>query len=275
MLKPTAVNLGDSHVMAIINLTPDSFYGASRHLTTVEARSTVERAVGEGATIVDIGGYSSRPGACDVDVEEEWRRVYMGLEAVPEADCAVAVSIDTFRAEIVRRAYAEFGEFVVNDISAGEADDMMVATVAQLQLPYVAMHMRGTPKTMQSMTDYDEGVVSAVCNYFKCRVEELIHAGISPQNIILDPGFGFAKSVEQNFELMQGLDAIRELGYPLLIGVSRKSMIYKPLGVTPEDALPGSLALAWEVLRGGSAILRVHDVAATRQIVELSKHYYR
>lgn len=275
MLKPTAINFGDSHVMAIVNLTPDSFYGASCHLSTEEARSTVERVVKEGATIVDIGGYSSRPGAQAVDTAEEWRRVQMGLDAVRRADCEVVVSIDTFRAEVVRRAYEEFGEFIVNDISAGEADSEMIATVAQLQLPYVAMHMRGTPETMLSMTDYDEGVVVGVSSYLKRRAEELQEAGIAPENIILDPGFGFAKSVAQNFELMRGMDALRELGYPLLIGVSRKSMIYRPLGITPEEALPGSLALAWEVLRGGRAILRVHDVAATRQIVELSKHYYR
>lgn len=260
--------------MAIVNLTPDSFYGASRHLSAEEAHDTVERVVREGATIVDIGGCSSRPGARVVDMEEEWRRVQMGLDAVRRADCEVVVSIDTFRAEVVRRAYDAFGDFIVNDISAGRADDSMITTVAQLQLPYIAMHMRGTPETMQSMTDYSDGVVRDVCSSLKHRAEELQQAGIAHENIILDPGFGFAKSVEQNFELMRGMDALRKLGYPLLIGVSRKSMIYKPLAITPEEALPGSLALAWEALRGGNAILRVHDVAATRQIVELSKHYY-
>lgn len=275
MLRPSDINLGDSHVMAIINLTPDSFYGASRHLSAYDACDAVERVVREGATIVDLGGYSSRPGAADVPLEEEWRRVHVGLEAVRKVECGVVVSIDTFRAEVVQRAYDEFGEFIVNDISAGEADDRMVATVARLQLPYVAMHMRGTPETMQSMTEYDEGVVVGVCHYLEHRAKELQSAGIAPKNIILDPGFGFAKSVEQNFELMRGIDALRALGYPLLVGVSRKSMIYKPLAITPEEALPGSLALAWEALRGGDAILRVHDVAATRQIVELSKHYYR
>ena len=273
MLKPSDINLGDSHVMAIVNLTPDSFYGASRHLSVEDARNTVERVVREGATIVDLGGYSSRPGAADVDMEEEWRRVQMGLEAVREAECGVVVSIDTFRAEVVRRAYETFGEFIVNDITAGEADEEMIATVARLQLPYVAMHMRGTPETMQSMTDYDGGVVADVRSYLKHRAEELQQAGIAPRNIILDPGFGFAKSLRQNFELMRGLDELRSLGYPLLVGVSRKSMIYRSLGITPEEALPGSLALAWEALRGGNAILRVHDVAATHQVMQLSKHY--
>lgn len=273
MLSSTRINLADGHIMAIVNVTPDSFYGDSRHCTTDEVRRAVERAVAEGATIVDIGGYSSRPGADEVDVAEEWRRVRMGLEAARDAHAEVVVSIDTFRAEIVRRAYEEFGAFIVNDISAGEADEAMVGEVARLELPYVAMHMRGVPSTMQSLTEYSNGVVRDVCDYLARRVEELQRAGIARDRIVLDPGFGFAKSVSQNYELMRGLDAIRALGYPLLVGVSRKSMIYKPLGITPEESLPGSLALAWEVLAGGSAILRVHDVAATRQVLDLRKQY--
>ena len=275
MLKPTNIALDDSHIMAIINLTPDSFYGASRRESTNEARRAVEQAVMEGATIVDLGGYSSRPGAREVSPEEEWSRVRMGLEAVRSADCEVVVSIDTFRSSVVCRAYDEFGDFIVNDISAGELDDAMVREVARRNLPYVAMHMRGKPQTMQSMTDYDGGVVAGVCDYLAQRGEALQRAGIARERIILDPGFGFAKSLEQNYQLLGGLDRVRALGYPLLIGVSRKSMIYKPLNITPEEALPGSLALAWEVLRGGSAILRVHDVAATRQVLELSRCYNR
>ncbi len=273
MLNPSAINLSDSHVMAIINLTPDSFYGASRHHSVDDARKTVARAVSDGATIVDIGGYSSRPGACDVSLEEEWRRVSMGLEAVRDVDCGVVASVDTFRSEIVRRAFEEFGEFIVNDISAGELDDNMVGVVANYKLIYVAMHMRGVPETMQSMTHYESGVVRGVVDYFRRRVEELHSAGIAHQRLILDPGFGFAKSTRQNYELLHGIDELRTLGYPLLIGVSRKSMIYKPLNITPEEALPGSLALAWEVLRSGNAILRVHDVAPTRQLVDLFNHY--
>ena len=273
MLSPTNIDLRDSHVMAIINVTPDSFYGASRRSSADEVRCAVELAVADGATIVDIGGYSSRPGAAEVDTEEEWRRVRMGLQAVADASVDVVVSIDTFRSDVVRRAYEEFGEFIVNDISAGEIDGHMVGEVARLALPYVAMHMRGLPQTMQTMTDYGSGVVREVREYLLGRAEELQRAGIAHEKIILDPGFGFAKSVEQNYELFRGLDEVRALGYPLLVGVSRKSMIYKPLGITPEEALPGSLALAWEALATGAAILRVHDVAATRQILEVRKHY--
>lgn len=273
MLSPAAVNLADSHVMAIVNVTPDSFYGASRMCEYEDVRAAVECAVGAGATIIDIGGYSSRPGAAEVDVEEEWRRVALGLEAVRGAQSGVVVSIDTFRSEIVRRAYEGYGAFIVNDISAGELDDAMVATVAELGLPYVAMHMRGTPQTMQLSTEYDGGVVAGVVSYFECRTRELLEAGILRENIILDPGFGFAKSVEQNYELMRHLDRLRALGFPILVGVSRKSMIYKPLAITPEAALPGSLALVWEALGSGPAILRVHDVAETVQILKVRNIY--
>lgn len=259
--------------MAIVNLTPDSFYSSSRHSSYREVCQTVERAIVAGATIIDLGGYSSRPGADEVSVDEEWRRVEMGLQAARDVSMGVVVSIDTFRAEVVRRAYEGYGAFIVNDITAGEADSAMIGMVAELGLPYVAMHMRGTPSTMQSKTDYAEGVTRGVVDYFRERVKALVAAGIEREHIILDPGFGFAKTVEQNHELLASLDELRALGYPLLIGVSRKSMIYRPLGITPEESLPGSLALAWEALRGGDAIVRVHDVAATRQVVELAKFY--
>ena len=259
--------------MAIVNLTPDSFYASSRHASYAAVKESVERAVSEGATIVDLGGYSSRPGADEVTLEEEWQRVEMGLQAVRDAEVQVVVSIDTFRSEIVRRAYEGYGPFIVNDISAGEVDKAIVDVVAKLGLPYVAMHMRGTPETMQSLTDYEEGVTKGVVDYFRERVKVLEAAGIARENIILDPGFGFAKTVEQNHQLLAGLDKLRALGYPLLIGLSRKSMIYRALGITPQEALPGSLVMAWEALRGGDAIVRVHDVAATHQVVALANYY--
>ena len=261
--------------MAIINLTPDSFYSTSRHASCAEVRASVESAVRGGATIVDLGGYSSRPGAAEVSVDEEWQRVEMGLRAGRDAEAEVVVSIDTFRSEVVRRAYEGYGAFIVNDISAGEADEAMVGVVAELGLPYVAMHMRGTPETMQSMTDYADGVVRGVVDYFRERVTMLEAAGIASNNIILDPGFGFAKTAEQNFELLAGLGELRALGYPLLVGVSRKSMIYRTLGITPEESLSGSLALAWEALRGGDAIVRVHDVEQTHHVVTLANYYKR
>lgn len=273
ILAPSTINIADSHVMAIVNITPDSFYAQSR-IESVEGLShRIERVVADGATIVDIGGYSSRPGAREVSVEEEWSRVRMGLEAVANISEGVVVSIDTFRAEVVRRAVAEFGEVIVNDISAGELDSDMLSVVAQLGVPYVAMHMRGTPETMQQMTDYEGDVVGGVVEYFERRVAEFEAQGIACERIILDPGFGFAKDVKQNYELMRGLPRLRALGFPLLIGVSRKSMIYRALGTTPEESLPGSLALAWEALRGGNAIVRVHDVKETCQVMRLADIY--
>lgn len=259
--------------MAIVNVTPDSFYASSRNHSLEECRQSVERAVSEGATIVDIGGYSSRPGAADVSLEDEWSRVRIGLEAVKSIDRGVVVSIDTFRSAIVERAFSEYGEFIANDISAGEQDEAMASVVARCDIPYVAMHMRGDCSTMQSLTDYKRGVVADVKEYLLRRCEELQQRGIKRQNLIIDPGFGFAKTIEQNFELFRGMDSLRELGYPILVGVSRKSMIYKSLGITPEESLPGSLALAWEALRGGNAILRVHDVAQTVQVLRLANIY--
>ena len=271
ILAPSTINLADSHVMAIINVTPDSFYANSRIESVEGLCHRIESVIAEGATIVDIGGYSSRPGAKEVSVEEEWQRVSMGLEAVRRVNAGVVVSVDTFRAEVVRRAVAEYGDIIVNDISAGELDDEMLEVVAKNKLPYIAMHMRGTPKTMQSMTDYEDGVVVGVVDYFRRRIDELYKAGIS--SIVLDPGFGFAKDAVQNFELLKGLGKLRELGYPILVGVSRKSMIYRTLDITPEESLPGSLALAWEALQGGEVILRVHDVAETVQVMRLAEKY--
>ena len=259
--------------MAIVNVTPDSFYSGSRTLQHEDIVRRVESVIKDGATIIDIGGYSSRPNAEEVTLEQEWERVRMGLEAVRSVEAGTVVSIDSFRSEVIRRAVEEFGDIIVNDISAGEYDDKMLGVVAKYNLPYVAMHMRGTPKTMQSLNDYDDGVVNGVVEYFKRRVEEIMAAGVVREKMVLDPGFGFAKNLEQNYELLRGLDAIRALGYPVLTGVSRKSMIYKPLGVQPEDALAGSLALAWEVLRSGNAILRVHDVRESAQLIRLAKTY--
>ena len=256
-------------IMAIVNVTDDSFYAGSRTTTREAVGARVERALADGATIIDVGGYSSRPNAVDITAEEEWRRVCLGVEAVREVDKGVAVSVDTFRAEVVRRVAERFGEVIVNDISAGEADGQMIGTVAELGLPYIAMHMRGTPKTMQSLVEYDD-VVGEVRDYLARRVGAMLDAGIRREHIILDPGFGFAKTVEQNYRLLAGLHEVCALGYPVLAGVSRKSMIYKLLGTTPDDALCGTQVLGWEALRQGATILRVHDV---REAVQTAKMF--
>ena len=254
-------------VMAIVNVTDDSFYEGSRTESEDAIMERVRELVEQGATIVDVGGYSSRPGAKDISVDEEWQRVQRGLQAVRSVSKDVAVSVDTFRAEVAERAIKEFGDVIINDISAGELSPRMIDVVADAGVPYVAMHMRGTPQTMQQNTSYSEGVVAEVCRYFEHRVEYLLGRGV--KDIILDPGFGFAKSAEQNFELLAHLSQLCALGYPVLAGLSRKSMIYNTLGVTAAEALAGTVALNWEALRQGAPILRVQDVREAVDVVQL------
>lgn len=255
-------------VMAIVNATPDSFYTASRTQSHRAIAERVEQVLKEGAAIVDIGGYSSRPDADNVSLEEEWSRVDMALSAAQEVAKSVAISVDTFRSEIVRRAYDKYGEIVVNDITGGLGDADMLSVVAKLKLPYIAMHMRGTPQTMQSQACYNN-VVAEVVSELQQRLSAMEQAGIERCRIALDPGFGFAKTVEQNYELLAGLHALGRFGQPLLVGVSRKSMIYKPLGITPDKALAPTQAVHWEVLRQGATLLRVHDVAEAVQTLQL------
>ena len=266
-LSGRELNFREPQVMAILNVTDDSFYAGSRNMEERAISERVVQAIEEGATIIDVGGYSTRPGAKDISLEEEWQRVERGLKCIRYISEDIAISVDTFRSGVVERAVALVGDIIVNDISAGEADARMVDVVAHHKLPYIAMHMRGTPQTMQSMTQYEEGICESVCRYFTQRVEYLRQRGVD--DIILDPGFGFAKSVEQNFELLGGLSSLSALGYPVLAGLSRKSMIYRALDITPEESLAGTVALNWEALRQGASILRVHDVREARQVIEL------
>ena len=266
-LSGRKLNFREPQVMAILNVTDDSFYEGSRNMEERAISERVVQAIEEGATIIDVGGYSTRPGAKDISLEEEWQRVERGLKCIRYISEDIDISVDTFRSGVVERAVALVGDIIVNDISAGEADARMVDVVAHHKLPYIAMHMRGTPQTMQSMTQYEEGICESVCRYFTQRVEFLRQRGVN--DIILDPGFGFAKSVEQNFELLGGLSSLSALGYPVLAGLSRKSMIYRALDITPEESLAGTVALNWEALRQGASILRVHDVREARQVIEL------
>lgn len=261
------IDLSVPRVMTIVNVTPDSFYDGCRSFTEEEIEHHVVRAIEEGADMLDVGGYSSRPNADDVAVDEEIARVGRAMKIIRRVCPEMVVSIDTFRAEVVRRIVDEWGACIVNDISAGELDPEMITTVARLGLPYVAMHMRGTPTTMQSMTDYGD-IVDEVRTYFVQKISDLRKAGI--EDIVIDPGFGFAKTLEQNYQLMSGLHRLNDLGAPMLVGISRKSMIYKLLGSTPAEALNGTTALHLEALRQGAKILRVHD---TREAVEVVKIY--
>lgn len=264
----SGVNLREPQVMAIVNVTPDSFYAGSRcyDVDTLERR--VAEALAQGATLFDVGGYSTRPGAADVSAAEEWRRVELGASVVRN-QTNLPLSIDTFRAEVAAKAVERFGEVIINDISAGEADEDMVSVVAANNLPYVAMHKRGTPSDMQSFCHYERGVVCEVSEYLGQRLEWLCEQGV--ERVILDPGFGFAKSVEQNYQLLAGLESIAALNRPLMVGLSRKSMIYKLLDTTPEHSLPATSALNLYALERGATILRVHDVGEASDVVKLHK----
>ena len=260
-------------VMAILNVTPDSFFAGSRMPDAPHVERRVREAVAEGASIIDVGGYSSRSGADEVSPGEEWRRVKLGVGAVRRLAPGMAVSVDTFRSEVAARAIERFGPLIINDISAGELDPAMPTVAAKYGVPYIAMHMKGDPKTMQSLTDYKRDITAEVVAYFEARVAALLAAGIAREHLVLDPGFGFAKTTEQNYELLAGLHRLCALGYPVLAGLSRKSMIYRVLGATPAQSLAGTVALGWECLRQGAAILRVHDVREAVDTVRIFNAY--
>lgn len=281
--------------MGIVNLNSDSFFSGSR-TSGADAVARIRQMWADGADVVDLGACSTRPGSTQPDVEEEWKRLQPVLQemagqaghdvmsspdkcvipgpkecVIPGPD-RVSISVDTFRAEIVRRTYETIGPFLVNDISAGEMDPKMLETVGQLGLPYVAMHMRGTPETMQSLTDYDD-VVAEVIRYFKEFDKKAADAGI--REWILDPGFGFAKTIAQNYELLNRLKEVSE-AFPqeVLVGLSRKSMIYKVLGITPEEAMPATQVLNLAALQSGATWLRVHDVVPAVQTAKLYSTIY-
>ena len=249
-------------VMGILNATPDSFYSGSRCDSDEAVRMRVRQIVSEGGRIIDVGGYSSRPMADDVAPEDEWRRLSAALRIVRDEAPGAIVSVDTFRASIAERCVGEYGVDIVNDISSGQLDRAMIPTVARLKVPYVMMHMRGNPHTMQDFTDYGD-VAADVMRFLGDKMKEAAYAGIS--DIILDPGFGFSKTLDQNYELLARMELLRELGYPLLVGVSRKSMVYKLLGTSPEQSLNATTAVNTLALLKGASILRVHDV---REAVE-------
>jgi len=269
VMKQQEINLDFSRrqVMTIVNVTPDSFFAGSRTPDWLDVERRVREAVEAGASVIDVGGYSSRQGADEVSPEEEWRRVDLGVGAVRSLSPDLPVSIDTFRSSVAARTIHKYGKVIINDISAGELDPLIVDVAAEHDVPYVAMHMKGDPRTMQSMTDYRD-IVAEVVDYFRERTAQLRERGV--RRIVVDPGFGFAKTLEQNYELLRGLHRLAELGYPVLAGVSRKSMIYKLLGTTPAEALNGTTALHWECLRQGAVILRAHD---TREAVEVVRMF--
>lgn len=265
------LDLSSPCVMGILNVTPDSFYAGSRMQTEIDITHRIEQIVGEGAGIIDVGAYSSRSNAENVSPAEEMERLRMGLGILRKVQPDAIVSVDTFRADVARMCVEEYGVAIINDIAAGEMDGDMFRTVADLNVPYIMMHMQGTPQNMQQNPHYDN-LLKEVFMYFARKVQQLRDLGV--KDIILDPGFGFGKTVEHNYELLAHLEEFRIFELPLLAGVSRKSMIYRLLGTTPQEALNGTTVLDTICLLKGADILRVHDVreaVETVKIVEAMK----
>lgn len=269
-LGGTLVSLDTPQVMGIINVTPDSFFARSRAQGEGAILRSAESQVKEGAFVLDVGGYSSRPGAGDVSLDEELSRAIPAIEAISREFPEVFLSIDTFRSEVAKQAvYA--GAHMVNDISGGEQDVAMFDSVAELKVPYVLMHMKGTPKTMSDETQYNN-LLTDIAFYFQERITKLRKLGV--HDVIVDPGFGFAKTVEQNYHILQNLHYFNSLDVPVLVGFSRKSMIWKALDVSPEEALNGTSVLNTIALLQGASFLRVHDVKEAKQTITLTKQTF-
>lgn len=260
------LDLSQPRVMGILNVTPDSFYAGSRTQTEAEIVRRVRQIVSEGAAIIDIGAYSSRSNADNVSSREEMERLRMGLKILFEIQPDAVVSVDTFRADVARMCVEEYGVAIINDIAAGEMDTDMFHTVAALNVPYIMMHMQGTPQSMQQHPHYDN-LLKEVFLYFAHKVQQLRDLGV--KDIILDPGFGFGKTMEHNYELLSHLEEFRIFELPLLVGVSRKSMIYRLLDITPQEALNGTTVLDTICLLKGADILRVHDVKEAVETVRI------
>ncbi len=266
-VKGLIIGGSDPLVMGIINITPDSFYSDSRKQTVTEVLEQANVMISEGADILDLGAYSTRPQAEDISEEEEWQRISSILPTLRSTFPKVVLSLDTFRSGIAKKAIDQ-GIDIINDISGGELDPNMFNVIASNQCPYIMMHMRGTPQTMQSMNTYDD-LVNDVILHLSGKIKQL--NDLNFHNIILDPGFGFAKNIDQNFELLSRLEELHQLPYPLLVGLSRKSMIYKTLGITAEESLNGTTALHAIALEKGAQLLRVHDVKEAKECIALWK----
>ena len=260
------MDLSEPQVMGILNVTPDSFYAGSRGVTNGYILDRCQQILDEGASIIDIGAYSSRPNAQHISAEEEMRRLRTGLELIRKHYPEAIVSVDTFRADIARMCVEEYGVAIINDISAGNMDEQMFSTIARLGVPYIIMHMKGTPQNMQENPQYDH-FLKEIFYYFSEKVQKLRDLGA--KDIIIDPGFGFGKTIEHNYELMNHLEEFHLFELPILVGISRKSMIYKLLGSNPEEALNGTTALNTIALTKGAHILRVHDVKEAVECVKI------
>lgn len=253
-------------VMGILNVTTDSFYDGGKYTHEKEIKTRAIQIIEQGGDIIDVGAYSSRPGADDVSSADEYDRLRKALLYINQVAPDFPWSIDTFRAEIVEKLFDEFGGFIVNDITGGNADNDMFQTIAKLHLPYIMMHMRGTPQTMQSMTEYDN-MQEEILKYFAGKVNRLYQIGVA--DIIIDLGFGFSKTLDQNYELLSNLENYKIMDLPILVGISRKSMIYKYLESTPDESLTGTIVLNTIALQKGASFIRVHDVKEAVDTVRL------
>lgn len=265
-IKGKLTEIERPQVMGILNVTPDSFFEDSRTFDCDKISNRIDTMLDEGVDIIDIGAYSSRPGADDVKPHEEMQRLEMAMNLIAQKNISIPISVDTFRADVAHFAINSLGANIINDISAGLLDDAMIETVAQLKVPYIAMHMRGTPSTMNSQVDYNNITADVIYELSK-RINKLTLSGVN--DIIIDPGFGFAKTIDQNYELLSNLEALHDLGYPLLVGISRKSMIYRALDISPKEALNGTSVLNTLALQAGASFLRVHDVKPAVEAVKL------
>lgn len=265
-IKGDLLELKRPLIMGILNVTPDSFYPGSRYFEEDKIVERIHQIIDEGADIIDIGGYSSRPFAEDIPVDEEMRRLAGGLKIIAREAPDAIVSVDTFRADVAKFCVEEYGAAIINDISGGDLDENMFSVVSHLKVPYILMHMRGNPDTMTGLTDYTDVVADVIKDIGK-KCARLIDAGVN--DIIIDPGFGFSKTLEQNYRLLASIAEFKNIGFPVLAGLSRKSMVYRSLGITPGEALNGTTVLNTIALINGADILRVHDVKEAVEAVKL------
>lgn len=269
-LNNRIVDLSFPVVMGIVNVTPDSFFSGNRFVTDKSILLAVEKMIIEGATIIDIGGYSTRPMAEVITQDEEIKRISQGLEIILKKFPDAVISVDTFRSGVARHVVKNFGVAIINDVSGGTLDDLMFETIASMPVAYVLMHMRGTPLTMQSNLNYED-VVSEVLHFLEKRLAQLHLLGVT--DVVIDPGYGFAKTIDQNYKLLNKLKYFKQLNVPILAGLSRKSMLTKTLGIDANNALNATTAANILALQGGASILRVHDVKEAIQAINIYMKY--
>mgnify|MGYP006279321285 CR=1 FL=1 len=268
--RGSLLDLSQPRIMGVLNVTPDSFYDGGRYFQEKAVSEQLDKLIAEGADIIDVGGYSSRPGADHIPVSEERDRIRPVLDLIRKKHPGQIVSVDTFRAEIAREVVEDYQVDIINDISAGEMDPPIFDAIAELQVPYIMMHMKGTPQDMKERAHYED-MMKEIMDYFSGKYDHLRKLGVN--DIILDPGFGFGKTVQHNYQLLYNLNQFKIFELPVMVGISRKSMIYKTLDITPDESLNGTTVLNTIALMNGANILRVHDVKEAREVIALVEKY--